>query len=131
MKPEKHSPGPWRWSKGVTGREFVGSHLEAADGEEIFSVDHGTPVANPADARLIAAAPAMLAMLTELEWAGDSSTSICPVCGQRPPRRVNVPGEVIPGMPGMVRYTGETKEIPGGHAPDCRLAALLADLRKP
>jgi len=72
----------------------------------------------------------MVTMLDEIEWRGSPAGNECPICEEHAPRRVNVPGEPIPGMPGMVRYTGETREIPGGHEPDCRLGALLAELRK-
>jgi len=68
----------------------------------------------------------LLAMLRELEWAGNESVSTCPICGQRPDRVRMVPGESINGT-WMVAYSGRTEVVPGGHAPDCRLATLLRE----
>jgi hypothetical protein len=60
----KHTPGPWRvvdsWNDHM---------VEGQNGEEIIWQDgpHGTPTINEANARLIAAAPDLLAVLEELQ----------------------------------------------------------------
>ncbi len=81
-------------------------------------------------AGLIDLYPRLVSMLRELEWEGSPAGSECPECEHIRERKVNVPGEPVPGMPGMVTYTGETRVIPGGHAPDCRLDALLRECGK-
>lgn len=110
------SPGPWRWSRNAAGKEFVGSHLQAANGSAVFEVDYGTPVEGDADRTLIRLAPDMASMLRELEWYGGS----CPRCGVE--RFTGHAGE------GMAEHLVPVEPPP--HAPDCRLAALLAEIPK-
>jgi hypothetical protein len=91
MSDVKHTPGPWK------AEYFQGDRgsVHCPDGRCVCVVYDN-------DAPLIAAAPEMLAMLRELEWAAsaDGGWSCCPVCF---------------GLKGR-----ET------HDADCRLAALLA-----
>lgn len=67
--------------------------------------------------------PEMASVLRELEWAGDSATSMCPECGRRPPRSTRS----LSAAEFSLKAAGH--QLPdGGHAPDCRLSALLRSL---
>ena len=69
----KHTPGPWRvvdsWNDHM---------VEGQNGEEIIWQDgpHDTPTINEANARLIAAAPDLLAALEQLVAVKDYSDRI-------------------------------------------------------
>ncbi len=69
----KHTPGPWtvnyRRVTPVAGKQ---------DGTDDVCHVYGD---NEANARLIAAAPQLLAALKAVEWRGDTSSPICPFCG--------------------------------------------------
>lgn len=89
----EHTPGPWTY-----------------DGEYVESLDLDTPVSvatiadcgdsTGANARLIAAAPALLAALEAVQWSGSTSERRCPCCEY-----------VFPDD--------------GGHAKDCDLANAI------
>ena len=104
----KHSPGPWEW---VPFKNWDGG-LRAADGQYVISNDEtdNTPE-NPRDAKLIAAAPALLALLKEMEWMGWQLPN-CWAC-----RGWKLGWPAREGKPA----------IPAGHKPDCRLKLLLAE----
>jgi hypothetical protein len=137
MSDTKHSPGPWAWdpedpedgaphslfSKGLPYTQS-GLSVYFEPGNDMTDQDR-------ANLRLIAAAPVMAAMLEELEWGGGDAVAVCPFCGERPSHKRPVLGPPIPGRPGFVAYTGRDEYVHGAHLPDCRLAALLAELRKP
>lgn len=110
----RHTPGPW----------------EALPSGTVCTADTGQIVADPyagglgawrsraqmeADGHLIAAAPAMLAMLLDLEWSGttdlpDGGTgACCPECEG-----------IAPG----VRLPGWAQDY-HGHAADCRILAVI------
>ena len=81
------SPGPWKWEDydGSTGGR--GGDLIGPDGVPVIATIPTGPnsarieAATRLDAALIASAPEMLALLRELEWAGNESVGTCPVCG--------------------------------------------------
>ena len=54
----KHTPGPWQIANGEDRRVYLINHGRDAVGETVY-----TDTRNPADARLIAAAPDLLAAL--------------------------------------------------------------------
>ena len=54
----KHTPGPWTIANGEDRRVYLINHGRDAVGETVY-----TDTRNPADARLIAAAPDLLAAL--------------------------------------------------------------------
>ena len=54
----KHTPGPWTIADGESRRVYLINHGRDAVGETVY-----TETRNPADARLIAAAPDLLAAL--------------------------------------------------------------------
>ena len=103
------SPGPWRW----IARGFAQQDLMAANGQPVLvGLGLGEP-RNPADATLIASAPAMAEMLRELEYIrvatdrdGGMGPAFCPRC----------------------MHTVSEYEPPGTHASGCPLAALLRSL---
>ena len=55
---DKHTPGPWQIADGESRRAYLINHGRDAVGETVY-----TDTRNPADARLIAAAPDLLAAL--------------------------------------------------------------------
>ena len=57
----KHTPGPWRLDEGQSSRVYLIDGKDGAVGELVFAETR-----NPADARLIAAAPELLEALQEL-----------------------------------------------------------------
>ena len=57
----KHTPGPWQIADGESRRVYLINHGRDAVGETVY-----TDTRNPADARLIAAAPDLLAALQSL-----------------------------------------------------------------
>lgn len=122
-----HSPGPWRYDLEAHSSNV----LRAADGASVAYQDVNVGQSKPqeweANRKLLAHAPELLEMLREVEWRGSPAGNECPICERLAPRRVAVPGPSVPGMPGFVQYTGETKEVTGGHAPDCPLARLLRE----
>lgn len=66
---DTHSPGPWRWdSRKAMERGYVDLALEARDGDGVAYHSAVWPVLQ-ADARLIAAAPDLLAACKELHDA--------------------------------------------------------------
>ena len=117
--------GPWRWVS--ERRKLVAPNPTYQEGRYppdypdvpvlMLDEDNSWP-ASEANAALIAAAPSILEMLRELEWAGgytddcDSLIGCCPSCGG-----------TAPGDPGNSEA--------GKHAPNCRLAALLASVEPP
>lgn len=58
MSDEKHSPGPWKWDRDSSGYLIDANDIPVISGQE-------WEIPNDADARLIAAAPEMLALLRE------------------------------------------------------------------
>lgn len=72
MSDEKPSPGPWRWTTAaddVPGGRGSGVLVDAT-GEDVVAIDYnygeGAEIdVSPADARLIAAAPEMVALLRD------------------------------------------------------------------
>lgn len=112
----KASPGPWRWTHGKHGwlvlvRDCTPGEMERRRHANPLSEDTtyqilGTTDVDPADAVLIAAAPTMAEMLRELEWSSRAETD----------------DGVVDECPDCRRLSYE------GHAPDCRLAAMLKDL---
>lgn len=84
---------PWRWSGAF------GQLVDDLKHEPVLWADGSDINCSGETAALIAAAPAMHALLKELEWSGDET---CPCC----------------------RHDGQTE----GHAPDCRLAAILKEV---
>lgn len=95
----KHWPAYWSTVDGKPVCEIT------EEGNGAVCEVYNSPTAE-ADARLIAAAPEMLALLRELEWAGGdaSGSSCCPACGAAP----------------------AVSQASDAHAPGCRLHALLA-----
>ena len=92
----KRTPGPWEIKNNTTSTQqyFVCNPAHSQ-----------WPIAcemNVEDAKLVAAAPDMLAMLEELEWA-DMNNDLCPVCD---------------------RYPNE------GHYPDCKLGNLINESKE-
>ena len=55
---DKHTPGPWQIANGEDRRVYLINHGRDAVGETVY-----TDTRNPANARLIAAAPDLLAAL--------------------------------------------------------------------
>lgn len=55
-----HTPGPWRIGDGESSRVYLVNGPDGAIGEVVYA-----DARNPADARLIAAAPDLLAALEE------------------------------------------------------------------
>ena len=101
---ERPHPGPWRWAD---------ESLVDGDGDRILECtnDAEEVYANsPADAGLIADAPAMRDLLRELEWTygprGESYYSVCPKCGTNAPH-------------------DKTGHREPKHETTCRLGALL------
>jgi len=118
MSDEKHSPGPWKWMEPPHVGD--GPVLLDRNGNEVCNFGNtswhepeGGIEPSPADRTLIRLSPDMASMLRELEWTGAGSAlgpwggvvASCPICEAKSPK-----------------YDGN------GHAPDCRLAALLAEL---
>lgn len=106
------SPGPWRWGWKHRAENETALYLESADPgmDRVLAVEPwvdepGIEVSGNADATLIRLAPDMASMLRELEWEGrtEGGIFICPICR---------------GSESV------------GHAPDCRLSALLAEIPK-
>lgn len=112
----KHTPGPWHVAPGINGARYV-----ASDGygyipiRTPFRADAFTPGSDnrsdhtdeelDANARLIAAAPALLSALQAVEWSGSEDLEeggyapACPCCG--------------------------TLQEDGAHSDSCELAAAL------
>ena len=65
----QHTPGPWELRRSVRGYWFI-DHEQGGEGYTLTKLD-----CNEADARLIAAAPDLLAALEELLNALPSATS--------------------------------------------------------
>jgi hypothetical protein len=97
-KPQ-HSPGPWR-SDRVLGADNQPLYEITVDGDGVVAYVEAHDDTDRRNAALIAAAPDMLAMLKSLEW---NDGGWCPICYRK-------------------------YEHGGGHAPDCKLAALLREL---
>ena len=87
-----HTPGPWRYVCDDNAWCVLGE-----DGT-IAEIWHGSDLSTEADARLIAAAPQLLAALKAVEWIDDTVCVWCEICEGNP-------------------------EI--GHEPDCQLAAAI------
>jgi len=97
FSPMARSPEPW-----TVGIADDGVYIDAAG----YTIAQVFGLRGNENARLIAAAPEMLALLEELEWStkGDRrDENWCPIC------------------------EGWFKQ---GHKPDCRLGNLLTELRK-
>jgi len=76
----KHTPGPWQLTH-IAGQCYI---IEGADASAILSIDRrGDLVDQHANARLIAAAPAMLEALRwamdNAEWSNDTATGTDPI----------------------------------------------------
>jgi len=68
-----HTPGPWEWDR-LQSTNAVVVHVEAGEIAEVFDDVTQSPEETEANARLIAAAPLLLAALAtahrHLEWCG-------------------------------------------------------------
>jgi hypothetical protein len=107
--PAEH-PAPWRW----VPRSLAGDPGELVDarGDQVVRVD-GDEVgpASPLARELLRLAPETAGLLRDLEWINDGPGDFCPCCqGCKPGSRDQADRERA------------------GHAPDCRLAAILAAL---
>ena len=101
----KHTEGPWFVTVAVPPLIYIED--QRRDGETICTVtDEGRPQ-DEANARLIAAAPDMLAMLKRVEWTWGE----CPCC------RKTMEGN---------NFAYYAKQPNRGHRDDCELAALIA-----
>ncbi len=105
-----HSPGPWKWDEPWHSTNV----LRAADGGTIVTYDRAylhdnseLDATDHANRALIAAAPDMLALLLDLEWAEGTATH-----GRGAGRCIN---------PECFQTQAE------GHLPDCRLDRLLRE----
>jgi hypothetical protein len=103
---DKPSPGPWTWGvQGDGGEVLLQDSLHDANRGPLGIYSEGRG-AKPVNLVLIAKAPELASMIRELEWSypgGEYSDDPmwCPVCSEAQN---------------------------SGHAPDCRLAALLSEL---
>ena len=70
-----YTPGPWRIANGEDRRVYLINHGRDAVGETVY-----TDTRNPADARLIAAAPDLLAALQSL--INDQRDASLPILSQ-------------------------------------------------
>jgi hypothetical protein len=85
MRESKHTPGPWRVEEGPF---FAAIRADAAGVSGIASIQLVSPSTAQAiaNAHLISAAPEMLFVLKEVEWAADGEDALgwtvpcCPFC---------------------------------------------------
>lgn len=72
----RHTPGPWKWSRGVGEWELVGANADRVlfrweDAAGLRNATVNGDSLKPADAALIEAAPDLLAVLQELRECAD------------------------------------------------------------
>lgn len=104
----KHTPGPWR--EGARYGAIVADHpvegmYQGADAVEYYGGHVVAESVAPCNRALIAAAPEMLEILTEIEYVNadeEGMYSFCPKCGESDTR---------------------------GHLPTCSLGRVLAKVR--
>jgi hypothetical protein len=75
-----HTPGPWRWIK---AEDYPSTRLVGPDGAdviEIYESHGGGTMATEADAHLIAAAPDLLAALTNFIDSAVTDSDTCAIC---------------------------------------------------
>lgn len=75
----KISPTPWSW------RPNLDETLMAADGNPVIALDYDDDITArlAGDRELIVAAPQLLNLLRQVEWAAEDEVygSLCPICG--------------------------------------------------
>ena len=97
-----HTPGPWKVANWSGGETHV---IQEGSGATICKMPTGWPEEDLiCNARLIAAAPELLAALEKCEWVPDAGYPRCPACKEW--RRTGV------------------------HTDDCHLAAALAKAKE-
>lgn len=67
MSSAKHTPGPWKWRSGYNGMDGVGEEIFTHDRNDGMWLAYGSN--QEANARLIAAAPELLAALERCDLA--------------------------------------------------------------